>query len=202
MEDHQAEQQQEQRALWVSAPLAEKLDADDTAHRYDQVGDDQAGEGRQQLAGEHLRAADRFAQQEVGRQLVLFDRDQPEAVVARLDRQAELDEYEGESVKTQHGGQVDLIQTEGGPQLNRVSCQKFVHHGGLVGKYRVQGEIEDHDERHTHRPDDHRLEPGAEFVLINIRVHGLCLFVVVHEDFFQRRLLDGHIGDRDSADLL
>ena len=38
--------------------------------------------------------------------------------------------------------------------------------------------------------------------LIDICIHGACLFVVVHEDLFQGRLLDGHIGHLDAADLL
>ena len=79
-----------------------------------QVGKGQAGEGSQQFAGEHLHAADRFGQQEVGGQFGLFDRDQPKAVVAGLDGQAELDEQKDETIKTKNAGEVHHVQTKGG----------------------------------------------------------------------------------------
>ena len=128
-------------------PAAEERDGDEAADPHDQVGEGQAGQRGQQLAGQHLAAADRFAQQEVRRQFALFDRDQPEAVVAGLDRQAELGEHEDEAVKTQHGGHVHLVQAEGGPQFLGELRQHSVHQRGLVGKDREDGE-EEHDEEH------------------------------------------------------
>ncbi len=48
-------------------------------------------------------------------------------------------------------------------------------------------------------PDDHRLEPAAELMPVDVCVHGLRpLFVIVHEDLFERRLFDDQVGDVQS----
>ena len=39
-------------------------------------------------------------------------------------------------------------------------------------------------------------------MFVDVCAHGLCLFVVVHENLFKGWLLDGHIGHLDAADLL
>ncbi len=121
LEDDDADEQQDQRAGFIGAAAVEHGQGNETDRPDHQVGDGQAGQGRQQLAGQHLQAADRLGQQEVGGQFVLFDRDQAEAVVAGLDGQAELDEGKDEAVKTQHGRKVDVLHAEGGQQRRRES---------------------------------------------------------------------------------
>ena len=152
---------------------AEKVEGDETDDPHHQVGDDQAGDGSQQFAGQNLRAADRFAQQEIGGQFALFNRDQAKTVVAGLNGQAELDEQEEETVKTQHSGQVHIVHTEGGQQFRWKLGQQFVHQRSLVGKYRKQREEENDEEYQSQRPDDHRFQAGVKFVSEDVCVHGL-----------------------------
>ena len=104
LEDQQGEEQQDQCAGAIVATTAKEGEADKAGHPHHQVGDDEAGEGCQQFTVQDLHPAHRFTQQEVGGQLILFNRDQPKAIIARLDGQAELGEQKDEAEEPQHGG--------------------------------------------------------------------------------------------------
>jgi hypothetical protein len=202
LEDHNTGQHQEKSVQVIIMTAAEDGDGQEREQPDDQISNGKAGQGGKKLGGQHLDAADWLAQQEVSGQLVLFDRDQTEAIVTCLDSQTDLDENEEEAVKTQHRGQIHPIHAEGSLQFRRELRQHFVHQGGLISKGREDGKEEEEDCRRGQRPYDHRPQSDQELVLIDGYAHGACLFVVVHEDLFQGWLFDGNIIHLDANEFL
>src|SRR5450759_111908 len=156
LQEQHTDQQQDQSPGLVFVAVTEDRYHRKTDHPDHQFGDCQAAQGSQQFAGEQLCAADRFAEQEIRCHFVLFNRDQPKAVIASLNCKAQLDEGKDERVESQHCGHVNLVHAEGFEQGRGIPGQQLVHQGSLRGEGLKDGTVEEYNSSKRQRPDQHR----------------------------------------------